>query len=78
MTKLSRLAVNEEGFAFDPVTGDSFVLNETGLVILKGLANSKTVGEIAEELSQSHEVEALDAEHDVADLVERLRDFGLL
>jgi hypothetical protein len=29
-----RLAVSESGFVFDPVSGQSFSVNETGLVVL--------------------------------------------
>jgi len=33
--RLSSLAVNESGFAFDPASGHTFTLNRTGLVILR-------------------------------------------
>ena len=35
--KLPNLAINHDGFVFDPSTGDSYVMNPTGLAILQGL-----------------------------------------
>ena len=74
----SRLALNDEGFAFDPTTGDSFMLNETGLVILKGLRERKGNCEIARALAEEYEVTPEDAESDVADFLAHLKSFGLV
>ena len=35
MSRLNRLAINDEGFIFDPETGNSFTVNGTGLFIIK-------------------------------------------
>lgn len=77
MTKLSRLALNDEGFAFDPVTGDSFVLNETALFVVKELQAGKAAAEVVIALMEAYEVVESDAEHDVHDVLERLASFGL-
>jgi len=74
----SRLALNDEGFAFDPTTGDSFMLNGTGLVILRGLREGKGNCEIAQALTSEYEVTPENAESDVADFLARLRSFGLV
>lgn len=78
MSRLSQLALNDEGFAFDPSTGDSFVLNESGLVILKGFRDGMAATAIAACLADQFDVECDEAERDVHDLAERLRYYGLL
>lgn len=77
MQKLSQLALNDEGFVFDPMTGDSYLVNETGLFILKGLRENHDEDEIARMLTEEYEVGLEDAERDVADFQGRLRTSGL-
>jgi hypothetical protein len=55
MSRLNQLAINDEGFVFDPSTGESFTLNPTGLAILKAMKEQKTSREIAEELQEHFE-----------------------
>jgi hypothetical protein len=77
MTKLAQLALNEEGFAFDPTTGDSYLINRTGLQILRALRDHREDGEVARMLAEAYGLTAGDAERDVADFRERLKGFGL-
>ena len=46
MGKLERLAINDEGFIFDPETGNSYTVNKTGLFIIKLLKEGKNEEEI--------------------------------
>ena len=78
MTKLSRLAINEEGFIFDPATGGSFTVNRTGLDILKDMKDNRPQEDIADMLARRYGVEPRDAERDVADFADRLRAFHLI
>lgn len=55
--RLSQLAVSETGFSFDPRTGQSFTVNETGLFALNLLINGGDAGSIARGLADSFEVE---------------------
>lgn len=55
MNRLSKLAVNSEGFIFDPTTGDSYTVNPTGLFIINSLREGKEIDQIAEELSREFE-----------------------
>ncbi len=75
--KISRLAINDEGFIFDPETGNSYTVNETGLFILKRLKEGKTPEEIASELSENYDVATEEALRDVLDFLEKLKSFGL-
>jgi len=50
MNKITRLAISDEGFIFDPERGDSFTTNKTGLYILELLKNDSDEMEIIDNL----------------------------
>ena len=77
MQKLSQLALNDEGFAFDPSTGDSFLANSSALLIMKQLREGRGAKEIARAITEKHEVDMADAARDVADFWLRLKSLGL-
>ncbi len=76
--RIARLAVNEEGFVFDPQTGESFTVNETGRVILKTLIEFKDEGAIALKLTEQFDVSPQEAQADVRDFIDHLRAYQLL
>jgi len=78
MKKLKRLALNEEGFIFDPETGNSFVTNQTGLFILKKLREGLSEEEIIKALTEEFEVDENTARRDFYDFEEQLRILGIL
>lgn len=78
MDRLKRLALNEEGFAFDPETGQSFVVNQTGLFILKKLREGLSEEEIIKSLTEEFEVDENTARRDFYDFLEQLRILGIL
>ena len=78
MGKLQRLAINEEGFIFDPETGDSYTTNSTGLFIIKRLREGKSENEIIQELIEAFEIDEEEARKDLTDFTEQLRIMGLV
>jgi len=78
MQRLRSLAVNADGFAFDPTTGESFTLNPTGVLILNGLRDDLGPEAIAERLAAQFDVAPSDAARDVTDFLDTLRTFRLL
>lgn len=78
MEKLAQLALNDEGFAFDPTSGDSYQVNHVGLFILNGLREGKEDPEVAQMLTEEYEVSQEDANRDMADFSGRLKTFGLV
>ncbi len=54
--KLSKLAVSESGFLFDPETGQSFTLNQSGLSTLNQLKRGASVAETADFLAENYMV----------------------
>lgn len=78
MQRLRSLALNPDGFAFDPTTGESFTVNATGLAILEGLREGLTHEGLTARLVERFEVAADDASRDVDDFLDHLRTFRLL
>ncbi|MGD8323912.1 MAG: PqqD family protein [Gammaproteobacteria bacterium] len=71
---LQRLAVSESGFVFDPVSGHSFTVNETGLMILRALQQDRRVDALRERLVSTYEVDAPTLDRDLLEFLGSLRD----
>ncbi|MDZ4182556.1 MAG: PqqD family protein [Candidatus Cloacimonadaceae bacterium] len=54
--KLKELAMNDNGFVFDPGSGSSYTVNETGLRILKHLAQGLSKSEIKDKIQGEYEI----------------------
>ncbi len=78
MQRLRSLALNPDGFAFDPTTGESYTLNDSGLTLLEGLREELTHAQLTGRLIERFEVSAEDAARDVDDFLDLLRAFRLL
>ena len=78
MTRLQKLAISEEGFLFDPTTGESFTVNPTGLLILKGMKDDLDPEAIIETIVATYDVAADEARRDVEDFAEHLKSYKLL
>ncbi len=77
LTRLARLAISEEGFAFDPTTGESFALNQTGLTVLRGLLCGQPQAEIIETLANEFDRAPREVERDCMDFINHLTTQGL-
>jgi len=78
VSRFSQLAINDEGFVFDPSTGESFTVTQTGLVILKGLKEERDNQELTKLLTEEYEVSTQEAERDVIDFIQWLRTYHLM
>jgi hypothetical protein len=73
---IKRLAVNESGFVFDPVSGMSFSTNDTGRTILRLACDERDPRRIAKLLSEEYDVDLGVAEREVLEFIATLRRFG--
>lgn len=71
---LTRLALSDSGFVFDPVTGNSFTVNGSGLAILRRLQHETDLDRIVASLCEEFDVDALAAERDVIEFANLLRN----
>ena len=79
VSRLKQLAINESGFVFDPVTGHTFTLNDTGLAVLQRLKDGLHPDVLPDEIAEQFELDGSeDVSRDVDDFVNRLREHGLL
>jgi len=74
----SNIAISENGFMFDPHTGDSYNLNSTGVEIIKYLKAGKTNEEILAELKQKYDVDEFSLEQNLYDFIAMLSHYDLL
>lgn len=77
-SKLSRLALNDQGFAFDPAAGDAFLLNGSALSIIRGCQAGKGDAQLAESLAEEFEIPLELAVRDVSDFLTRLKAMQLV
>ncbi len=77
MQRLHQLALSDEGFVFDPQTGDSFQVSETGIAVLHALKAGRSDEETAQQLITDFEVSLEEARRDCADFRVQLKNFGL-
>ena len=78
MEKLKRLEIDEQGFVFDPRTGESFTINPMGRHLLNALQLGLGEQDIIESLTESFVVEWSRAVRDWFDFQSRLKVFGLV
>ena len=79
MIKLKKsIAISESGFVFDPMSGDSFSVNEIGMEVLSLLKQEKTAEVIIEYFIANYDVEASDFEKYFYDFVGMLRQHQLI
>ena len=72
------IATSENGFIFNPTTGDSFSSNPIGAEILLLMKSGKTSMEIQEVILEKYEVEAAQLARDWEDWLVQLKDANLL
>ena len=77
MNNLQQLAISDEGFIFNPSTGESFTVNQTGLAIIKGLKNSLSIPKITRNIMMEFDVDARELEMDITDFIDHLRIYRL-
>ncbi len=74
----SNIAISDNGFVFNPVTGESFTANPTGLEIMNLIRRGAEAKEITESLCEVFQVESTQAERDLQDFIEMMRQYHLL
>jgi PqqD family protein of HPr-rel-A system len=78
-SRLRDLALSDQGFGFDPLTGYTFTVNPTGLLALRLLKEGRTTAEIVRELQETFELDGgEDVGRDLEELILRLREHGLV
>ena len=69
-----RLAISESGFVFDPVSGQSFTVNDTGIELLRLLQQSTDMKLVQKNLAEIYDTQPHELERDVNDFTSSLSE----
>ena len=72
------IATSEEGFIFNPATGDSFSTKPIGADIVTMLKEDKTLDVIVSSICEKYDVETAQFHKDLDDFEAQLSSFGIL
>lgn len=72
------IAVSDEGFLFNPATGDSFSTNGIGSEIIGLLKQDKSMHEITDEICRNYDVDSLLFERDLDEFTTLLKGYSIL
>ena len=72
------IATSEEGFVFNPGTGDSFSTNPIGTEIISLLKEDKSLSVIIDAVCNKYDVDKNQFEKDLDDFVAQLKESAIL
>jgi hypothetical protein len=72
------IALSENGFVFNPSTGDSFTMNSTGREVLILIKEGKNINQITEMMGEKYDVDRITLERYLADFLNDLSVNNLL
>ena len=64
-TKLKELMINDEGFAFDPRTGNTYSINPTGLLIVNAVKAGADLETALDSVAARYDVDRQTADRDL-------------
>ena len=74
---LKRLSISETNIVFDPKTGNSFYINDTAGLILKGLQANKSPHALKATIAKQYAVDSIVIERDFLEFIDQIKDLGL-
>ena len=72
------IAISDNGFVFDPVTGESFSLNPIGVEILSLYKDGNSKNVIIEVLLNKYDVPEIELEKSISDFEKMINDNNLI
>ena len=66
------IALSENGFVFNPSTGDSFTLNITGKEVLLLIKDGKSISQITELMCEKYDIDRISLERYLTDFMNDL------
>lgn len=72
------IATSENGFIFNPATGDSFSGNSIASMVLAAMKNGETEAQIKQNILNKYEVSAEQLDRDWEDWILQLKEANLL
>ena len=78
MDTINDLAISNNGFIFDPSSGNSYRTNEVGLFIIECLKENQSKEKIIEDLLEHYEIDKNEVEVDLIEFFKELKNNYLL
>ena len=78
MSIKGNIALSDNGFVFNPSTGDSYTLNNTGKEALELIKEGKNISQIADLMLEKYDVDRVILERYLVDFMNDLRINNLL
>ncbi len=72
------IATSDEGFIFNPTTGDSFSTNAIGTEIIVLMKKDIPAAEVVEVITNKYDVDKVLFERDLEDFTMQLKEFSIL
>lgn len=72
------IALSENGFVFNPSTGDSFTMNNTGTEVLMLIKEGKNIDQIADLMGEKYDVDRVTLVRYLEDFLSELGSHNLL
>jgi hypothetical protein len=72
------IALSENGFVFNPSTGDSFTMNNTGKEVIMMIKEGKDLSRITDFMAEKYDVDRSTLERYLADFLNDLNVYNLL
>jgi hypothetical protein len=77
LNQLNRLAISNDNFVFDPVTGKSFTINPTAKDAIEFLAKDNDLENLVAYFVSKYQLSEQEAFNDVMDFISKLQVFQL-
>lgn len=74
--QLTDITVSDTGFVFNPSSGQTFLLNGTGLFLVKMLQAGVSVKKFSACLEKEYHIQQKEAKEDVREFLSLMRDMG--
>ena len=74
--RLTDITVSDSGFVFDPTTGQTFLLNRTGLSLVKMLQQGIPIEETPAKLEENFDMSGKQAIEDVREFISLMKEMG--
>jgi hypothetical protein len=70
--RLKSLMINDDGFAFDPRTGNTYNINSVGLLVINAVKAGAGVEQVLDSLSERYDVDRQTADRDLEVFLNKL------
>ncbi|NUM33637.1 MAG: PqqD family protein [Candidatus Brocadiae bacterium] len=76
--RLKQIAISDSGFIFNPLNGDMFQANSTGLFLLEQCKQQKSIEDILSAFVEEFDVEKIEAEKDFDLFLKQIAIYGII